>query len=208
MAHSFDDYLADLKADFPRRQVLYAEDLVDVLSKPSVRAINAARERGTLGVEFKKIGGRWCATLRDVATLLACQQETAVAPALNVKARASVPNQKKDPVAPLKRPRRYASLVPKIMGMARLVALSEDGNERGFWSDVLAAFLAVGQNDSPIGEDLGCSPGEVEEGLDQLASLNIAAAVDLAGNLTTHKGVPQLDRDAASEWLESVRKAQ
>ena len=62
--------LADLREQFGRQNVLYADDLAELLGK-SKQALANLIHRGGLPLTIKKVGGRLCVSIYDVAEWLA-----------------------------------------------------------------------------------------------------------------------------------------
>lgn len=64
------DRVSTLRARFG--ELLSLRDVAELLRYPSLRAIQQARRRGTLGIPFVRIVGRrgWFATVRGVASYL------------------------------------------------------------------------------------------------------------------------------------------
>lgn len=61
-----DDYLKELRSQFPGQSVLFTSDIVKVLGKTQ-RSIEGLIARGALPFKIQKLGGRWCVALLDVA---------------------------------------------------------------------------------------------------------------------------------------------
>jgi hypothetical protein len=65
-----DSYVRLLQGQFPRRGVFYVEDLVNILGKTK-RALEGLIARDQLPFKIKKIGGRWCVDILQLAAWLA-----------------------------------------------------------------------------------------------------------------------------------------
>lgn len=61
-----DDYLKELRTQFPGQSVLFTGDIVKILGKTK-RSIEGLIARGALPFKIQKLGGRWCVALLDVA---------------------------------------------------------------------------------------------------------------------------------------------
>ena len=74
-----DDYVKDLRTQFPGQSVLFTGDIMKILGKTK-RSIEGLIVRNALPFQPQKLGGRWCVPLLDVAHwLYAGEQVTKIA---------------------------------------------------------------------------------------------------------------------------------
>lgn len=147
MSASFQEILADLRADFPGRQVLFAEDIAKVLGKTKA-AVDRMRDRGTLQVHWSAIGGRLAVNIRDFAAFLAGPQSVAAPPAQQRRTAASREPQRQGQGGQrgrAARPSLFSELsVADVYELARTaytIAPATD-NER-FWNEVRECSSAL-----------------------------------------------------------------
>ncbi len=137
-----DDYLKDLRTQFPGQSVLFTSDIVKVLGKTK-RSIEGLIARGALPFEIQKLGGRWCVTLRAVAEWL-CAGESVTKIPSPVKATASSAPRKqlpstrpsgrlslRDELARLKRARTFQAICNRL-------SLLSNSDEQEFVAEMLS----------------------------------------------------------------------
>jgi hypothetical protein len=137
-----DDYLKELRIQFPGQSVLFTSDIVKVLGKTK-RSIEGLIARGALPFKIQKLGGRWCVALLDVANWLytgeqISKEPTSVQPIASSKLR-------KQPVST--RPSRRLSVRAELaklerartfQAMCNRLSLLRDPDEREFVAEMLS----------------------------------------------------------------------
>lgn len=136
--------LAEIRARFGEKLVLYSEDLAEILGKDSVGAIYSLNSRGGLPVEVKEVGGRPCVSVFDVAEWLANSNSSNKA----VTAKKSAKEEK-----PVAEPKRYRESLGKYLLQLRV--------QRNFLAELdaniekLITQLEIDRPDLPSNADLG-----------------------------------------------------
>jgi hypothetical protein len=141
-----DDYLKLLQSQYPGRVVLYADDIAKILGKTK-RSLDGLIARDGLPFRIKKLNGRWCTGILDVANWLSSDNQTETHPAPTA---ASTRKGKTSPTPPSSNPRGRVSFAAELrkMRMARtfqtfcnkLSALASD-DEREFVAEMLQSAL-------------------------------------------------------------------
>ncbi len=139
-----DDHLKLLQSQYPGRLVLYADDIATILGKTK-RSIDGLIARGGLPFRIKKLNGRWCTGILDVANWLSSDNQTLPAPTV-----ASARKGKASPTTSSSNPRGRVSFAAELrkMRMARtfqtmcnkLSVLASD-DEREFIAEMLQTAL-------------------------------------------------------------------
>lgn len=117
--------LKDLRGQFGKKSVLYADEIAELLGK-SEQALANIKHRGGLPFPVKKIGGRLAVSLYDVADWLASEPSETASP--EAKPAPGSPSRVPPPA------RRRASLGKALLALRAQI---------DFLSEVFAGFEAI-----------------------------------------------------------------
>jgi len=144
MTDEYERILAQLREDWPRQQVFYAEHVAVVLAK-TPKAVTRMRERNRLDVGWSRLGGRYYCRLHDLAAFLAGMSE---APKPK-PGRPSKVRQRGE-----EHPRRPA-LGPICVAMGRYIGDMHPGMsvDAIFWEEVLGHLQQMSSQRTQISTD-------------------------------------------------------
>ena len=141
-----EDHLKLLQSQYPGRVVLYADDIATILGKTK-RSLDGLIARDGLPFRIKKLNGRWCTGILDVASWLSADNEAEIPPASTA---APARRRKSPPVAPSSPPRGRVSFAAELrkMRLARSfqticnkLSLLDSDDEREFVAEMLQSAL-------------------------------------------------------------------
>lgn len=141
-----EDHLKLLQSQYPGRVVLYADDIATILGKTK-RSLDGLIARDGLPFRIKKLNGRWCTGILDVASWLSADNEAETAPASTA---APVRKRKASPAAPSSPPRGRVSFAAELrkMRLARTfqticnqLSLLDSDDDREFVAEMLQSAL-------------------------------------------------------------------
>ena len=142
-----EDYLKELRTQFPGQSVLFTSDIVKILGKTK-RSIEGLIARGALPFRIQKLGGRWCVALLDVANWLhkgeqITKEPTPVqplaSPAPRKQAASTRPSRRlslRDELAKLQRARTFQAMCNRL-------SLLRDLDEREFVAEMLSDAFPI-----------------------------------------------------------------
>lgn len=141
-----EDHLKLLQSQYPGRVVLYANDIATILGKTK-RSLDGLIARDGLPFRIKKLNGRWCTGILDVASWLSADNDAETPPASTV---APARKRKAPPAAPSSPPRGRVSFAAQLhkMRTARTfqticnkLSLIDSDDEREFVAEILQSAL-------------------------------------------------------------------
>ena len=141
-----EDHLKLLQSQYPGRVVLYADDIATILGKTK-RSLDGLIARDGLPFRIKKLNGRWCTGILDVASWLSADNEAEIPPA---STSAPARKRKVPPVAPSSPPRGRVSFAAELrkMRLARSfqticnkLSLLDSDDEREFVAEMFQSAL-------------------------------------------------------------------
>lgn len=141
-----EDHLKLLQSQYPGRVVLYADDIATILGKTK-RSLDGLIARDGLPFRIKKLNGRWCTGILDVASWLSADNEAEIPPASTA---APARRRKSPPVAPSSPPRGRVSFAAELrkMRLARSfqticnkLSLLDSDDEREFVAEMLQSAM-------------------------------------------------------------------